>query len=93
MGTDMVDVEHGAVKGIAVISNPCRNRSVDAIHLLIGALAGGTSHGDLRQRPEANVFSVLVSSSTIRIFLVFIWLFPSAHPAGWLRYLPVNLTT
>ena len=29
MGTDVIDVEHGAVKGVAVVSNPCRNRGIN----------------------------------------------------------------
>ena len=69
MGADMVDIEHGTVKGETVGGNPGGDGGVDVAHLLIGALAGGAGHGYLRQCAEPNVFCIVVCAFYILLHL------------------------
>ena len=65
----MADIEHEAVKNIAVVRNQRRHRLMDASHLRIGAFAGGTGNGDLRQRSESDMLRIRAAALHILLHL------------------------
>ena len=62
MGTDMVNVEHGAVKVVAIGLHPGRYRGIDLAHLVIAALADSGGHLNRRYGLELHVLRVGVNA-------------------------------
>ena len=62
MGTDVVDIEGGAVEFTAVVRHPVCDGFHNRVHLIVGALTGGGCHGDAGERFEFDVFRIGIVS-------------------------------